>query len=46
MRTIALALVMVFSLAMFYGCAGHGTGKATAPGQIKKDTGYNYKSGK
>lgn len=39
-KFLAILLLSVFCLSIL-GCA---TGKATAPGQIKKKTGVNYKS--
>lgn len=39
---ISILLIITASLFLFGGC----TGKHTAPGQVQKETGYNYKSGK
>ena len=44
-KLIVIAMIAVFAMTIA-GCATSGHGKATAPGQIKKATGVNPKSGK
>ena len=46
MKKYIVMLMIAFFALSISGCAEHGKGKYTAPGQVKKETGVNPKSGK